>query len=50
MCVGDNYNDIDMITSYHGVAIAGGPKKVAQAAEYVCRDVAQLVDILIGQK
>lgn len=41
--VGDNYNDIAMIEAYHGCAMANGVDAAKEAAEYVCRDLTEVI-------
>lgn len=40
---GDNYNDLAMIEPYHGCAMASGVDAVKKAAEFVCRDISEVV-------
>ena len=40
---GDNYNDIDMLTPFHGCAMANGVQAACDAAEYVCRDLTEVI-------
>ena len=43
---GDNYNDIAMLAPYHGCAMANGVQAAKDAAEYVCKDIADVIDTL----
>ncbi|MEE1043795.1 MAG: HAD hydrolase family protein, partial [Clostridia bacterium] len=43
--VGDNYNDFDMIKTFHGCAIKSGVEKIKDVAEYVCDDVGDAINI-----
>lgn len=40
---GDNYNDIDMLKAFHGCAMVNGVQAAKDAAEYVCRDLAEVI-------
>lgn len=40
---GDNYNDLDMLTPFHGCAMANGVQAAKDVAEYVCRDLAEVI-------
>jgi len=44
---GDNYNDIEMLRPFHGCAMANGVQAAKDAAEYVCRDLAEVVDYIL---
>jgi hydroxymethylpyrimidine pyrophosphatase-like HAD family hydrolase len=43
---GDNYNDIAMLTPYHGCAMENGVQAAKDAAEYVCRDIADVIETM----
>lgn len=40
---GDNYNDLAMLIPFHGCAMANGVQAAKDAAEYVCRDLAEVI-------
>ena len=40
---GDNYNDIPMLAPFHGCAMANGVQAAKDAAEYVCRDLVEVI-------
>lgn len=42
--VGDNYNDIPMLTSFNGVAVSTAKDKVKQTAQYIAEDFSQIVE------
>lgn len=44
---GDNYNDISMITSFHGIAMSGGVEELKERADIVTPDVASAIDIIM---
>ncbi|MBQ8642536.1 MAG: HAD family phosphatase [Clostridia bacterium] len=44
---GDNYNDIEMLRAFHGCAMANGVQAAKDAAEYVCKDLAETVDHIL---
>lgn len=46
---GDNYNDLAMIAPYHGCAMANGVQAVKDAAEFVCRDIAEVVALAMAK-
>ena len=41
---GDNYNDVNMLKAFHGCAMANGVQAARDAAEYVCRDLAEVIE------
>ncbi len=43
---GDNYNDIAMLTPFHGCAMENGVAAAKEAAEYVCRDIAHVIETI----
>ena len=43
---GDNYNDIAMLAPYHGCAMENGVQATKDAAEYVCKDIADVIDTI----
>lgn len=45
--VGDNFNDLCMITAYRGCAVAGAPEEVRARAGRTVADVAQLIGLLL---
>jgi len=45
--VGDNYNDLCMLTAYQGYAMANGPEEVRAQAKGVVESVAALIDMLL---
>lgn len=47
--VGDNYNDIPMIEKYHGCAIKSGVDDLKDIAEYVCANVAEVIEIILSK-
>jgi len=40
---GDNYNDIAMLQRFRGCAMASGMPAVQETADYVCRDIAEVI-------
>ena len=44
--VGDNYNDVDMVKAFHGCAMLGSPDEVINAAEFVCKSVADAIALM----
>jgi len=40
---GDNYNDIAMLAPFHGCAMENGVQAAKDAAEYVCRDLSEVI-------
>lgn len=47
--VGDNYNDFDMLCEYHGCAISSGVEEIRKVSEYICDDVADVVNIVLNK-
>ena len=45
---GDNYNDLAMLERFNGCAMANGVDAVKAVSKYVCRDIAEVVDIAMG--
>ena len=43
---GDNYNDIAMLKPFHGCAMENGVAAAKEAAEYVCRDIADVIAVI----
>lgn len=41
---GDSHNDLAMLRPFHGCAMAGGVQDVKDAAEFVCRDLAEVIE------
>ena len=46
---GDNFNDISMIKSYHGCAMSHGVEELRKASEYICNNVADVIEIVLSQ-
>lgn len=46
---GDNYNDLAMLERFHGCAMTGGVQAAKDAAEFVCRDIADVVELVMGK-
>lgn len=46
--VGDNYNDIPMLSAYHGCGIKSGPMASAEVVEFLCDEVADVVEMLLS--
>ena len=46
---GDNYNDLAMLERFHGCAMVNGVQAVKDAAEFVCRDIADVVELVMGK-
>ncbi len=46
---GDNHNDLTMLRAFHGCAMASGVQAAKDAAEYVCRDLAEVVARILEQ-
>ncbi len=44
---GDNLNDIAMLTPYHGCAMSSGTKEAKDAAEFVCDDIAAVIELIM---
>lgn len=49
VCVGDNFNDLSMLTAFRSYAMAHGPKEVREHASGVTASVAELIDILLSE-
>ena len=47
---GDNYNDVPMLQKYHGCAMSSGVESAAQAAEYVCDSVGDVIKIALNHQ
>ncbi len=45
---GDSFNDIAMLLAYHGCAMAKGTKEAKDAAQYVCQDIADVIDLILN--
>lgn len=45
-CVGDNHNDLCMLTAYRGYAMANAPEDVREQVHGTVESVAQLIDML----
>lgn len=45
--VGDDYNDLEMITAHDGWAVDSGKPEVLKQAPHLCRDVGDLIDRLL---
>ncbi len=43
---GDNYNDIPMLKAFHGCAMTGGVDEIKKISEYVCQDIAEVVNLI----
>ena len=46
---GDNYNDMQMLKTYHGCAMTGGVEAIKKIAEYTCDNVAEVVKIVLNK-
>ncbi len=46
---GDNLNDLAMLTPYHGCAMSSGTKEAKDAAEHICEDIADVIDLILNQ-
>ena len=46
---GDNYNDLAMLAPYHGCAMASGVDAAKEAAEFICRDIAEVVSLAMAE-
>ena len=46
---GDNYNDLLMLRRYHGCAMASGVQAAKDASEFICRDIAEVVELAMKQ-
>lgn len=42
---GDNFNDLPMLRRYHGCAMASGVQAAKDVSEFICRDIAEVVDL-----
>ena len=47
MTIGDNYNDIDMVTAFSGYAVESGVPELKSAAHGVVKSVAEMIDRLL---
>lgn len=47
---GDNYNDLAMLEPYHGCAMKNGVDAVKAVAEYVCQDIAEVVEAAMREE
>lgn len=47
---GDNYNDIPMVSAYHGCAVSNAVDELKEKAEYVCEDLAELIKIILSKE
>lgn len=47
--VGDNFNDMSMVESYHGCAMSHGVGPLKEAAEYVCDSVADFIKVILSK-
>lgn len=47
--VGDNYNDLPMLTAYKGYAVARAPEDIRRTVSRVCESVGELITLLLGQ-
>ena len=47
---GDNYNDLPMIKAFHGCAVKGAVDELKNEAEFICEDIAGLIDIILCRK
>lgn len=47
--IGDNYNDIDMVTAFSGYAVESGVPELKSAAHGVVKSVAELIDRLLEE-
>ena len=45
--IGDNFNDLSMLTAFQGYAVAHAPAEVQRQAHGVVSDVAELIDLLL---
>lgn len=45
---GDNYNDLPMVKAFHGCAVKGAVDALKNEAEFICEDIAGLIDIILG--
>ena len=46
---GDNYNDIAMLERFNGCAMTGGVDAAKAVSKYVCKDIAEVVDLVMGK-
>lgn len=46
---GDNYNDIPMVSAFHGCAVTNAVAELKEKAEYVCEDLAELIKIILSK-
>ena len=47
---GDNYNDLPMLRRYHGCAMASGVQAAKDVSEFICRDIAEVVEIAMKKQ
>lgn len=47
--VGDNFNDLSMLTAYHGCAVAHAPEAVRRQAGMTAGSVAELIDRIMAE-
>ena len=48
--IGDNFNDLCMLTAYNGYAVAHAPEEVRRQAGNTVRSVAELIDQLMAEE
>ena len=46
---GDNYNDIAMLERFNGCTMSGGVEAAKAVSKYVCKDIAEVVDLVMGK-
>lgn len=47
--VGDNFNDLSMLTAYHGCAVTRAPEEVHRQVKAIARSVAELIDEILSR-
>ncbi len=47
---GDNYNDIPMVSAFHGCAVTGAVDELKNVAEFVLDDVGSLIEIILQKE
>lgn len=48
--IGDNFNDLSMLTAYNGYAVAHAPEEVRRQAGHTVKSVAELIDHLLAEE
>ncbi len=46
---GDNFNDLAMLERFNGCAMSGGVEAAKAVSKYVCKDIAEVVELIMGK-